>query len=139
MVLAFGAGERAKQAEAVAAALKDPDERIELGKIKDAERARFDVENERGMIEETRVAEKRKFDAALARLEAEKTDALAKGRTWELFTYIATGGLIALLIILGSVLLAKRRRSTPPQQESKSKTTSLGREPSMWTLARRPA
>lgn len=93
--------------------------------IKDAERARFDVENERGMIEETRVAEKRKYDAALARLEAEKTDALAKGRTWELFTYIATGGLIALLIILGSVLLAKWRRSTPPQQESKSKTTSL--------------
>jgi hypothetical protein len=93
--------------------------------IKDAERARFDVENERGMIEETRVAEKRKFDAALARLEAEKADALAKGRTWELFTYVATGGLIALLIILGSVLLAKWRRSTPPQQESKSKTTSL--------------
>src|SRR2546430_3240692 len=45
--------------------------------IKDAERARFDVENERGMIEETRVAEKRKFNAALARLEAEKADALA--------------------------------------------------------------
>jgi hypothetical protein len=93
--------------------------------IKDAERARFDVENERGMIEETRVAEKRKFDAALARLEAEKADALAKGRTWELFTYIATGGLIALLIILGSVLLVKWRRSTPLQRESKSKTTSL--------------
>jgi hypothetical protein len=93
--------------------------------IKDAERARFDVENERGMIEETRVAEKRKFDAARARLEAEKADALAKGRTWELFTYVATGGLIVLLIILGSVLLAKWRRSTPPQQESKSKTTSL--------------
>jgi type IV secretory pathway VirB10-like protein len=92
--------------------------------IKDAERARSDVENERGMIEETRVAEKRKFDAALTRLEAEKTDALAKGRAWELFTYIATGGLIALLIILGSVLLAKWRRSTPPQQ-SKSETTSL--------------
>jgi type IV secretory pathway VirB10-like protein len=93
--------------------------------IKDAERARFDVENERGMIEETRVADKRKFDAALARLQAEKADALSKGRTWELFTYIATGGLIALLIILGSVLLAKWRRSTPPRQESKSKTTSL--------------
>ncbi|HUR54050.1 MAG TPA: hypothetical protein VMZ71_07955, partial [Gemmataceae bacterium] len=39
VALAFGTGERAKQAEAVAAALKDPDERVELGKIKDAERS----------------------------------------------------------------------------------------------------
>ena len=84
--------------------------------IKDSERARSDVENEKGVIEETRIADKRKFDASLARLEAEKADAVAKGRTSEFLAYGAFGGLIVVLLIGGAVLLSGWRRSAPPQQ-----------------------
>jgi len=88
--------------------------------IKDSERARSDVENEKGVIEETRIADKRKFDASLARLEAEKADAVAKGRTSELLAYGAFGGLIAVLLIGGAVLLSGWRRSAPPQKVKQS-------------------
>jgi hypothetical protein len=81
--------------------------------VKDSERARFDIENDKGIIEEMRIADKGKFDAALGRVEADKTDAIDKGRTWELFAYAAFSGLIVLLAIIASVLLMRWKRATP--------------------------
>ena len=64
------------------------------------------IENAKGVDEETRTAEESKFNNALARLEGEKNDALAKVRVWQL---VASSCLIVLLTISASLLLRRRK------------------------------
>jgi len=86
--------------------------------IKQSDRARGDLERERGAIEnakgvaeETRIAEESKFNNTLARLEAEKSDAIAKVRMWQL---VASGSLIVLLLTISGSLLLRRRKGANP-------------------------
>ena len=82
--------------------------------LKVSERTRLDAENEKGVIEETRIADKSKFNAlAQTEVDPTETDAIDKDRAWEFFAYVAIGALIVILAVIASILLMRWKRATP--------------------------
>lgn len=89
-------------------------EKTELERaLRDSRRTKLDTENKKGVIEETRIPDKRKFNAVFAQLEVGKTetDAIDKDRAWEFFAYIAIGGLLVIPAVIASILSMRWRRA----------------------------
>ena len=89
-------------------------EKIELERaLKDSGRTKLATENKKGVIEEMRVPDKRKFNAVFAQLEAGKTetDAIDKGRAGEFFAYLALGALIVIAAVMASILSMRWKRA----------------------------
>jgi hypothetical protein len=89
-------------------------EKIELKRaLKDSGRTKLATENKKGVIEEMRVPDKRKFNAVFAQLGAGKTetDAIDKGRAGEFFAYVALGALIAIPAVIASILSMRWMRA----------------------------
>jgi hypothetical protein len=89
-------------------------EKIELERtLKDSGRTKLDTENKKAVIEETRIPDKRKFNAVFAQLEAGKTetDAIDKDRAGEFFAYVAIGALIVIPAVIASILSMRWKRA----------------------------
>jgi hypothetical protein len=89
-------------------------EKIELERaLKDSGRTKLDTENKKAVIEETRIPDKRKFNAVFAQLEAgkTKTDAIDKDRAGEFFAYVAIGALIVIPAVIASILSMRWKRA----------------------------
>jgi predicted transcriptional regulator len=89
-------------------------EKIELERaLKDSGRTKLDTENKKAVIEETRIPDKRKFNAVFAQLEAGKTetDAIDKDRAGEFFAYVAIGALIVITAVIASILSMRWKRA----------------------------
>jgi hypothetical protein len=89
-------------------------EKIELERaLKDSGRTKLDTENKKGVIEETRIPDKPKFNAVIAQLEAGKTetDAIDKDRAGEFFAYLAIGALIVIPAVIATILSMRWKRA----------------------------
>ena len=71
--------------------------------LKLSDQRRLDAENATRDIEQTLAANTLQLERAVALLKADKADAIARIRIWEISTYVAITGLIVLLIILLSI------------------------------------
>ena len=102
-------------------------EKIELERaLKDSGRTKLDTENKKAVIEETRIPDKRKFNAVFAQLEAGKTetDAIDKGRVGEFFAYVALGALIVIAAVMASILSMRWKRAPLELLEPSSRKLS---------------
>jgi hypothetical protein len=63
----------------------------------------------KGVIEEKQIPDKRKLNAMLVQLEADKTE--TDGRAWKFFAYVAIGGLIVIPAVIASILLIRWKRA----------------------------
>ena len=89
-------------------------EKIELERaLKDSGRTKLDTENKKAVNEETRIPDKRKFNAVFAQLGAGKTetDAIDKDRAGEFFAYVAIGALIVIPAVIASILSMRWKRA----------------------------
>src|SRR3984893_14851909 len=80
--------------------------------IKIAEPGKETTELERalkGVIEETQIPDKRKLNAMLVQLEADKTK--TDDRAWKFFAYVAIGGLIVIPAVITPILLIRWKRA----------------------------
>jgi hypothetical protein len=79
-------------------------------KIAELEKEKTELERAlKGVIEETQIPDKRKLNAMLVQLEADKTE--TDDRAWKFFAYVAIGGLIVIPAVITSILLIRWKRA----------------------------
>jgi hypothetical protein len=79
-------------------------------KIAELEKEKTELERAlKGVIEETQIPDKRKLNAMLVQLEADKTETDDRG--WKFFAYVAIGGLIVIPAVIASILLIRWKRA----------------------------
>jgi len=75
--------------------------------IKRSEQERLDAENSKYEIEKEKNADKTRFDAVLAQVNAEKAEAISTLHAWQHSAYASSAAFIALLIVSASMLFTR--------------------------------
>ena len=79
-------------------------------KIAELEKEKTELERAlKGVIEETQIPDKRKLNAMLVQLEADKTE--TDDRAWKFFAYVAIGALIVIPAVIASILSMRWKRA----------------------------
>jgi len=81
--------------------------------IKRSEQERLDAENSKYEIEKEKNADKTRFDAVLAQVNAEKAEAISTLHAWQHSAYASSAAFIALLIASASMLFTRWGTAKP--------------------------